>query len=184
MDNQINNLHQNQNSDENHIKTLEGAEALKKFKDIATAAENCFFVTSIKTGFPVSVLPMAVQQVDDEGNLWFMALKVSAKIKEIATDPLTHLFFQESKHAGFLNIYGITEIVSSQEKIDELWTPILKVWFPGGKNDNNITLLKVVPINVYYWDTKNGSAVAFAKMALSLVTEKSMDGSVEGNLNF
>ncbi|MET1055056.1 MAG: pyridoxamine 5'-phosphate oxidase family protein [Pedobacter sp.] len=167
-----------------HIKTLEGKEALEKLKHIATKAENCFFCTNIKTGLPVSVRPMAVLDVDDEGNLWFMSMKDSTKNAEIAADPFTHLFFQESTNSGFLNIYGITEISTDQEKIDELWKPLLKVWFQGGKDDFNISLLKVVPTNVYYWDNKHGDMVAFAKMAASVVTGKTMDDSVEGNLDF
>jgi general stress protein 26 len=167
-----------------HIRSLEGADALKKLKNLATSAENCFFCTNIKTGLPVSVRPMSVLQVDNEGNLWFMSQKDSKKNKEISEDPFTHLFFQENKNSGFLNIYGITEISTSQEKIDELWNPLLKVWFQEGKDDYNISLLKVVPTNVYYWDTKHGEVVAFAKMAASIVTGKTMDDSVEGNLDF
>lgn len=167
-----------------HIKTLQGSEALKKLKSIASSAENCFFCTNIKTGLPLSVRPMSVLQVDDEGNLWFMSMKDSNKNKEIVLDPFTHLFFQENKNSGFLNVYGITEITEDQEKIDELWNPLLKVWFQGGKDDLNISLLKVVPTNVYYWDNKHGDVIAFAKMAASIITGKTMDDSVEGKLDF
>jgi general stress protein 26 len=174
----------NTQNTEDHIKTLEGSEALDKLKHIATKAETCFFCTNIKTGLPVSVRPMSVLEVDQEGNLWFMSMKGSTKNKEIGSDPFTHLFFQESTNSGFLNVYGITEISTDQQKIDELWKPILKVWFQDGKDDLNITLLKVVPTNVYYWDNKHGDVVAFAKMAASVVTGKTMDDSVEGNLDF
>ncbi len=167
-----------------HIKSLSGEEAVKKLKDLAISAENCFFCTSIKTGLPVSVRPMSVLQVDDAGNLWFASQKDSNKNNEIASDPFTHLFFQENKNSGFLNIYGISEIVTDQDKIDELWNPLLKVWFQGGKDDPNITLIKVEPTNVYYWDTKHGDMIAFVKMAASIVTGKTMDDSVEGNLEF
>jgi len=167
-----------------HIKTLEGKEALEKMKHIAIKAGTCFFCTNIKTGLPLSVRPMAVLDVDSEGNLWFMSMKNSTKNKEIETDPFTHLFFQESTNSGFLNIYGITEISTDQQKIDELWKPLLKVWFQEGKDDFNISLLKVVPTNVYYWDNKHGDMVAFAKMAASAVTGKTMDDAVEGNLDF
>ena len=165
-----------------HIKTLEGAEAVKKLKDLATSAENCFFCTNIKTGLPVSVRPMSVQEVDDEGNLWFISMVDSAKNEEIKLDPFTQLFFQENKNSGFLSIYGISEVVKDQAKIDKLWNPFLKVWFQNGKDDPNITLIKVVPTNVYYWDTKHGEAVAFIKMAASIITGKTMDDSVEGKL--
>lgn len=167
-----------------HIQTLEGIAALKKLKHIATAAENCFFCTSIKTGLPVSVRPMSVLDVDNAGNLWFMSQDDSRKNQEIASDPFTHLFFQENKNSGFLNIYGITEIVTDQQKIDEVWSPLLKVWFQGGKDDPKITLLKVVPTNVYYWDTKHGEMISFIKMAASVIIGKTMDDSVEGNLEF
>lgn len=169
---------------QDHIKTLEGVDAVEKLKDLATSAENCFFCTSIKTGLPLSVRPMSVLQVDEEGNLWFMSHSDSNKNEEIANDPFTHLFFQENKNSGFLNIYGISEISTDQQKIDELWNPLLKVWFQNGKEDPKISLIKVMPTNVYYWDTKHGEAIAFIKMAASIITGRTMDDSVEGNLNF
>lgn len=174
----------NTQNTQDHIKTLAGAEAVKKLKDLATSAENCFFCTNIKTGLPLSVRPMSVLQVDNDGNLWFISHNDSVKNEEIAHDPFTHLFFQENKNSGFLNIYGISEIVDDQKKVEELWNPLLKVWFQEGKDDPKISLIKVVPTNVYYWDTKHGDAVAFIKMAASIITGKTMDDSVEGNLNF
>lgn len=170
------------NTQEDNIKQLEGKEAFDKLKQIATKAENCFFCTTIRTGLPVSVRPMSVLQVDRNGDLWFMSMVDSAKNAEIKADPLVHLFFQESKHSGFLNIYGIAEISRNQEKIDELWNPLLKVWFQGGKDDMKISLLKVSPTRAYYWDNKHGDLIAFAKMAASIVTGKTMDDSIEGNL--
>ncbi len=174
----------NNTQQEDNIKPLDGKEALEKLREIATKAETCFFCTNIKTGLPVSIRPMSVLQIDEEGNLWFMSMKSSTKNKEIQTDPFTHLLFQENQHSGFLNVYGITEIVHDQAKIDELWKPLLKVWFQGGKDDYEISLLKVVPTTGYYWDNKHGNVIAFAKMAASVITGKTMDDSIEGNLDF
>ncbi len=165
-----------------HIKSLEGKAAVDKLKELALGAENCFFCTDIKTGLPMSVRPMSVLDVDDSGNLWFMSQKDSDKNKEIQADPFTHLFFQENKHSGFLNIYGISEVLEDRAKIEELWSPILKVWFQDGKDDEKISLIRVEPTHVYYWDTQHGEAVAFLKMAASVITGKTMDDSVEGSL--
>lgn len=173
---------QSQQIDE-HIKPLEGNEALKKLRELALKAETCFFCTNIKTGLPVTASPMDLQEVDDAGNLWFISMKDSTRNKEIEADPFTHLFFQESKHSGFLNIYGISEISFDKEKIEKLWQPIHKVWFPEGKDDPHISLIKVVPTQAYYWDNKHGDVVQFAKMAISMVSGKTMDDSVEGELN-
>ena len=44
------------------------------------------------------------------------------------------------------------------------------------------SFIKVTPSEGYYWDTKHGTAVAFLKMAASVITGKTMDDSVEGTL--
>jgi general stress protein 26 len=168
---------------EQTLDTLHGKEALKKLRDLATSAQTCFFCNHIKTGLPMSVRPMSVLQVDDEGNLWFMSHKDSEKNEELKADSFTHLFFQENKNSGFLNIYGISEISFDKQKIEELWNPLLKVWFQEGIEDPAISLIKVMPTQVYYWDNKNGDMIAFAKMALSLVIGKTMDDNVRGELD-
>ncbi|TDG36899.1 general stress protein [Pedobacter changchengzhani] len=171
------------NTQEENIKDLTGGKAIEKLRELAEKAESCFFCTNIKTGVPLSVRPMAIQQVDDEGNIWFMSMKDSHKNGEISSDPFTHLLFQATAHSGFVNIYGISEISRDQAKIDELWKPIAKTWFQGGKDDPNITLIKVIPSEGYYWDNKHGNAVAFLKMAASVISGKTMDDSVEGTLD-
>ena len=170
------------NTQEENIKDLGGTQAVEKLRELADKAESCFLCTNIKTGIPLSVRPMAIQQVDDEGNLWFMSMEDSGKNKEISADPFTNIMFQASAHSGFVNVYGISEISRDQAKIDELWTPIAKTWFQNGKDDPKISLIKVIPSEAYYWDTKHGTAVAFLKMAASVVTGKTMDDSVEGDL--
>ncbi len=73
-------------------------------------------------------------------------------------------------------------MLEDRAKIEELWSPLLKVWFQDGKDDDKISLIRVTPTQVYYWDTKHGEAVAFLKMAASVITGKTMDDSVEGEL--
>ncbi len=78
---------------------------------------------------------------------------------------------------------GNDVITEDKNKIDELWTPIIKTWFQEGKDDPNLTLLKVTPAEAYYWDTKHGKMVSFAKMMASIVVGKTMDDGIEGKLN-
>ena len=74
-----------QQPEENH-KDLNGPEAIKKLKELAED-KSCFFCSSIKTGVPLSVRPMAVLQIDDQGILWFMSAKDSHKNEELTADP-------------------------------------------------------------------------------------------------
>jgi general stress protein 26 len=67
-------------------------------------------------------------------------------------------------------------------KIKELWNFILKTWFTEGEDDPRITVIKVVPTEAYYWDTKHGKAVAGAKMLVGAVIGKTLDDSIEGKI--
>lgn len=172
----------NQNQPEENIKSLMGEEAITKLKELADKAESCFFCSNIKTGLPFSTRPMSAQKVDEEGNIWFLSSKDSHKNVELERDPFVQLLFQGSKHSAFMSVYGIAEIIEDRQKIEELWEPLVKVWFTEGKDDPRISVIKVSPTQGYYWDNKHGNFVAFLKMAASMVRGKTMDDSVEGRL--
>lgn len=71
---------------------------------------------------------------------------------------------------------------TDKEKIKELWEPVLKTWFTEGENDPRTSVIKVEPIEGYYWDTKHGPAVAFAKKLMGAAMGKTLDDSIEGKL--
>ncbi len=171
----------NQQQPEDNHKDLNGPEAIKKLKELAED-KSCFFCSSIKTGVPLSVRPMAVLHIDDEGTLWFMSAKDSHKNDELATDPFVHLLFQGSNYSDFLNIYGIATLSTDKEKIKELWNPTLKTWFTEGIDDPRISVIAVEPTEGYYWDNKHGNAIAFLKQLAGAAIGKTLDDSIEGNI--
>jgi general stress protein 26 len=172
-----------QQPEENH-KDLQGNKAGKKIKELVEAAKNsCFFCTKIVEGNQFSTRPMSAQKVDDDGTLWFLSAVDSHKNKHIAEDPAVQLLFQGSPHSDFLTLYGKATITTDKQKIKELWEPLLKVWFTEGENDPRITVIKFVPEDGYYWDTKHSQAVAFAKQLVSAVIGKTLDDSIEGKVN-
>jgi len=68
-----------------------------------------------------------------------------------------------------LSIFGRAQIVNDRSKIEELWTPMAKTWFKEGKEDANISLIKVIPEDAYYWDTKNNKMVSLIKFAMGAI---------------
>ncbi len=173
----------NQQQPENNRDNLQGSAALDKLKDLAAKADNCFFCTGIKTGQQFSTRPMAVLQVDDSGNCWFMSANDSEKNSDIAADPAVQLLFKGSDHSDFMSIYGQASISQDKEKIKELWNPLIKTWFTEGIDDPRITVIRVAPSSGYYWDTKHGQIVAFAKQIVGAAIGKTLDDSVEGRLD-
>ena len=172
----------NKNQPEENYASLSGAAAIEKIKTLTENAGTCFFCTRITEELEIKTRPMAMQEMDEQGNLWFLSARDSYKNKEITQDPSVQLFFQGSAHSDFLSLYGKATISTDKAKIDALWKPLLKTWFTEGKDDPRITAIKVTPVSGYYWDNKHGDAVAFIKMVAGAVTGKTLDDSIEGRL--
>ncbi|MEP7164303.1 MAG: pyridoxamine 5'-phosphate oxidase family protein [Ferruginibacter sp.] len=172
----------NQQQREKNHEDLQDTAAVKKIKVLVKKASTCFFCTSINEGKPFQTRPMAVQDVDDQGNIWFLSAEDSHLNAEIRADNTIQLLFQGSAHAGFLELDGEATISRDKEKIKEFWEPLMKTWFTEGPGDPRITVIKVETTGGYYWDNKHGAAVALLKMAAGALTGRTLDDSIEGRL--
>jgi general stress protein 26 len=163
------------------VQDLHRGEAIDKLKELVKHNPICLF-TSRLTQEPFQTRPMSTAQVDDEGNLWFLSASDSYKNEEVGYDPNVQLFYVNTPDSEYLTVFGKAYISTDRKKIDEVWKPLAKAWFTEGKNDPRITLLKVVPEEAYYWDTKTNKMVAMLKILTAAVTGETMDDSVEGKL--
>ena len=164
------------------IKNLTHQEAIDKFKEIVKHESTCLFTTQL-TKVPLTTRPMSVKKVCDQGNFWFLSPSDSDKNKEISNDPRVQLFISNTSNYEFLSIYGKATITKDKAKIDELWSDIAKAWFPDGKDDPRVTVIKVSPEEGFYWDTKDGKLVSMIKILASAVTGKTMQEGVEGTIS-
>jgi general stress protein 26 len=172
----------NKNQREINHEDLNKEAAIEKLRELVDKTKTCFFDTGHAIGDSNGVRPMSVQQIDEQGNLWFLSANDSHKNQEIEFDRSVKLFFQGSAHSDFMYLTGKAEISADRNKIEELWEPIMKTWFTEGKDDPRISVIKFIPEEGYYWDTKHGKAIAFLKMMAGAATGKTMDDSIEGKL--
>ena len=162
---------------------LVGHDAVERIADAVEKTETCFFCTHAAAGDRTSgVRPMAVRDVDDEGNLWFLSADDSHKNHELEADPRVHLYFQGSPRSGFLHLMGRATVSHDKEKIKELWSPLVKMWLTKGVDDPHITVIKVTPTKGYYWDDKHGGALTGVKMLLAAEVDTTLDDSAEGTV--
>ncbi len=173
----------NKQQPEKNRENLSTAGAVAKLKELVKSAKSCFFCTASGTGPSAGVRPMSVQQISDDGILWFLSANDSYKNKEISADPNVRLYFQGSAHSDFLFLEGKATISYDRVKIDELWEPVLKTWFTEGKDDPRISVIRFDPAGGYYWDNKHGNAVAGVKMLIGAAIGKTLDDSIEGKLD-
>jgi len=165
-----------------HKTNLTAGEGIKKLKQLVDDIDICLFCTDLKTDDGATCRPMSRQEVDETGSIWFFSESNSDKNKAILKDNAVQLFFSHPGKHSYLVVNGLAEIINDREKIEALWSPVAKAWFTEGKEDPNISLLKVSPISAYYWDTEGNKMVNILKFLASVATGKKLIDSKEGEI--
>ncbi len=166
----------------NTIENLNNKEAIDKLKSLVNEIMVCLFCTDLKTDDGSTCRPMTAIKVCNQGNIWFFSEKNSDKNKAIAADKHVQLFFSHPSKNSYLVVNGEAEIIMAKTTIEELWTPAAKIWFKEGKEDPNISIIKVKPTAAYYWDNDGNRMINLLKMAASLVTGTNLITGQEGSI--
>lgn len=162
-------------------KQLQNGEAIEKLKEIVGHQGICMMITKMGEDIAHS-RPMGVAEVDDDGAFWFLTLCTSRKYRELGEDPRVDLHFTNPSDQEFLTVNGRATFLNDRARIERLFSPIAKVWVPDGPENPDLRLIKVTPLDGYYWDTKNGKVIAGIKILASLISDRKDDGGVEGKV--
>jgi general stress protein 26 len=127
--------------------------------------------------------PMATQDVEFNGELWFMVGADSAKVHEVQEDQQVNVSFANPDNQQYVSVSGSAQLVRDRQKIDEFWNPMYKAWFPEGKDDPNIALLRVTVTKAEYWDSHSSPVVHLLGFAKALITGQSYDGGENEKVN-
>jgi general stress protein 26 len=165
-----------------NTENLNNKEAIDKLKSLVDDIMICLFCTNLKTHDGATCRPMTAIKVCEQGNLWFYSEKESDKNNEIALNKNVQLFFSSPAKSSYLVVNGIAEIILDKNTIEELWTPVAKIWFKEGKGDQKISVIKVTPTTAYYWDTDGNRMINFLKMVASVVTGTNLVTGNQGSL--
>lgn len=94
--------------------------------------------------------PMAIAEVDPDGVVWFVTSRGSEKTDEVRADARALVTGQEK--GLYLSLSGHLALVDDRERVRALWRESWKPWFPNGKEDPSIVLLRLQPEIGEYWD--------------------------------
>ena len=70
---------------------------------------------------------------------------------------------------------GAAKLVRDRNKIEELWRPEFKMWFPEGKDDPEVALLRISLEKGEYWDSPSSTIGYALSFVSSLVTGTEAD---------
>jgi len=114
-------------------------------------------MTTVDTDGTLHSRPMHSQAADEHGDLWFFTKIQSPKITEISRDSEVNLAYSDPDEQHYVSISGKAEIVRDRSKIDAMWSEPMRTWFPEGKDDPTIALIRVHPAKGEFWDGPNSA---------------------------
>lgn len=144
------------------------AEHISQLAELIKDVEVAMFTTVGVDGRLYS-RPLGTQQVAFDGDLWFATAADSPKVAEIALNPRVNVAYASTSKNTYVSVAGNARIVDDRAKVEALWSPAMKLFFPGGKDDPNLRLIHVQAESAEYWDgpgTLLGRALTFVLSAV------------------
>lgn len=148
-------------------------ESIKKIQELTEGIDFCMLTTM--DGGHLRSRPMSTQEFEFDGDLWFFTSDNTHKIEEIEKDPRVNVAYSKPDENTYLSVSGRAETLKDKAKIDELWSPVLKAWFPEGKDDPHLCLLKIRVEQAEYWDAPSSKIVQLFGMVKAIATGSEAD---------
>lgn len=149
-------------SDRDNLRSL--SEAIEDIK-------VCMITTSDQSGNMCS-RPMYVQQIDEEGSLWFFTLNDSHLMEDVRKVPSVNVTFSNSDTNTYISASAVAYEAFDRTKMEDLWHESLESWFPQGLDTDKITLLKVDMQEAEMWDSPRSSAFKIQGLMKLMIGEE------------
>lgn len=128
------------------------------------------YLHDVVNGFDVAMLvtytanamharPMGIACLNDGMDAYLVTHINSIKIDEIGVNPGALLTFQSPRK--FASVRGEVTVSQDRQLIEKMWKEAWKIWFPEGKSDPNIALLKFTAHEGEYWDNAGMQGLKF-----------------------
>lgn len=124
--------------------------------------------------------PMTLQEVDEHGTFWFLALRDSATAAEIEADPRVNVAF--TKEGAWVSVAGRAQVRHDPEKARELWNEFAKTWFQKEPEDPEVAVIRVDGDSAQYWDSP-GRVATVVEMVKARVTGDRPDAGTSGTVD-
>lgn len=135
----------------------------KNLYDLVSDFDVAMLVTH--SGAGMHARPMTVARLDKEMLTVYLVTDInSVKVDEITADPSALLTFQGTRK--FASVSGDLTVLQDRELIEQMWKEAWTLWFPKGKSDPSIALLKFTSKEGEFWDGAGMQALKFAYSAV------------------
>ena len=135
---------------------LAGAEARTKVCELLQGFSVAFMVTVEGGSAAARPLGIVGDTTTFSGALWFITDTRSRKVRAITAGAPTSLIFENHERGTYLYLTGHATVVHDRARLEQLYTPVQRTWFPDGLDDPHITLVRFDAEHADYWDRHGG----------------------------
>jgi general stress protein 26 len=153
---------------------------LQKLDDLIDGFETAMLVTR-SSEEKLRARPMAIARHEQGGELYFATRGEDEKLEEILESPDVAVTMQND--GQYMSISGTARILTDQALADDLWSEAMRIWFPEGSSDRQLTILRIVPRYAEYWDRTGLRQLEFLWQAgkALLGGRKAVDNGLSGH---
>ncbi|ALJ03695.1 general stress protein [Pseudalgibacter alginicilyticus] len=138
---------------------IKGKEKLEKISKLIQEPKVVMLLTALNKT-PVSVSPMTIQEIDEQGDIWFFSSKESSHFTDIEFDNKVQIIYVDNTNQTYISMYGNATHIVDKMKVVELWNSEMNNWFDD-KDDSNLVLLNVNIDTAHYWNSNDKRLVSF-----------------------
>jgi general stress protein 26 len=142
---------------------------VEQLNELVRGIQFAMFTTIHVDGSPHSC-PMATQEADAGGHLWFFTRTDTSKMLALRDNKNVCVAYADAGTERYVSVTGIGELIRNEAKARELWNPLYKAWFPHGLDDPNLILIRVLITDAEHWSAAQGKMVrivGFSKGAIA-----------------
>ena len=112
--------------------------------------------------------PMATQDVEFDGDVWFIAERDSHKVRNVERNPQVNVAYSGS--SSWVSLSGTGSVVDDRARLEELWNTFTDAWMEGGPENPNNVLIKVDAHSAEYWDSPGSKVTQVVNLVKAKVT--------------
>lgn len=149
-------------------------EAIEKLRDMIMGIDIAMLTTVDDSDGTLRSRPMSTQQVEFDGDLYFFTYNNSPKADDVRSEHQVNVSYAHPGKDLYVSVSGLATMSLDRAKMQELWSPVLKAWFPQELETPNIALLRVVVDKAEYW-ASDGKIAEVINMVKAVITGTEAD---------
>jgi len=142
-------------------------QGVSKVVDLMRSTRIAMLTTSDDQGRLTS-RPMATQDVEYDGDVWFITERSANFVSHLSTSPLVNVAYASG--SSWVSLAGTAHVVEDDAKLADLWNTFTDAWMEGGPENPENVLIRVDADTAEYWDSPGSKVTQVANLVKTRVT--------------